>query len=356
MAYGRLIKDSIAATELVPLFKHQLAHSNLKAGELCIVVTDTAFNPLYAAATLGAALDMGAESYVITLPHSRPVPSKSLGEAFEQADLLIYHTTHILHYSDEMARGLARGLRAMMAVQPLHVLQRLKADPDVVRRSRAAAKLVNQADEIRITSPAGTDLVMRKGDRPGFANCGVADTPGKIDFWGGAIVETAQLEGTTEGTLVMNTGDIVFHLGRFINDPVTLTFEKGSVVDIKGKLDAFLLRKFLNSFLDPNTLMAGHTSFGTDRRAQWYAQAVQFPDSGAGGSDTESYYCNVQIEIGSNCDLNFRGLNRSKAHLGLCMLDHNLYLDGKAIIEQGEFVPRRAAAPRRFLFRCMSKS
>jgi 2,5-dihydroxypyridine 5,6-dioxygenase len=344
MAYGRLIKDPIAATELVPLFKHQLAHSNLKAGELCIVVTDTSFNPVYAAASMGAALDMGAEAYLMTLPHSRAIPSKSLGAAWEEADLLIYHTPHILHYSDDMARGLARGLRAMMAVQPLHVLQRLKADPDVVRRTRAAAKLLNAADEIRITSPHGTDLTMRKGDRPGFANCGVADTPGKIDFWGGAIVETAQLEGTTEGTLVMNTGDIIFHLGRFIDDPVTITFEKGRVVEIAGKLDAFLLRKFLHSFNDPNALMAGHTSFGTDRRAQWYAQAVQFPEGGAGGSDTEAFYGNVQIEIGSNCDLNFRGKIQSKAHLGLCMLEHSLYLDGKAIIEGGEFVPEELRA------------
>jgi 2,5-dihydroxypyridine 5,6-dioxygenase len=232
----------------------------------------------------------------------------------------------------------------MMVVAPLHVMQRLKADPDVIRRSRAAAKLLNAADEIRITSPAGTDLTMRKGDRPGFANCGVADTPGKVDFWGGAIVETAQLEGTTEGTLVMNTGDIIFHLGRFIDDPITLTFEKGRVVDIQGKLDAFLLRNFLHSYNDPNALLAGHTSFGVDRRAQWYGQAVQFPETGAGGSDTESYYGNIQIEIGSNCDLNFRGKNKTKAHLGLCMLDHSMTLDGKPLIEQGEFVPEELRA------------
>ncbi|MCG3772810.1 MAG: 2,5-dihydroxypyridine 5,6-dioxygenase [Nitrosomonadaceae bacterium] len=156
--------------------------------------------------------------------------------------------------------------------------------------------------------------MMRKGDRPGFANCGVADTPGKVDFWGCAMVETAQLEGTLEGQLVMNTGDIIFHLGRFINDLVTLTFEKGRGVDIAGQLDAFLLRNFLNCFNDPNALLAGHTSFGTDRRAQWYAQAVQFPEAGAGGSDSEACYGNVQIDIGSNCDHNFRGANRSKAH------------------------------------------
>ncbi len=344
MAYGRLMKEPIAATELIPLFKHQLTLSNLKPGELCIVVTDTAFNPLYAAATMGAALDMGAESYVITLPHSRPTPSKSLGEAWQEADMVIYSTTHLLHYNAGMAKALARGLRCMMAVQPLHVMQRLNANPDVIRRARAAAKLVDQADEIRITSPHGTDLVMRKGNRRGYACCGVADIPGHIDFWGAAAVETAQLEGTTEGTLVMNTGDIVFHLGRFIDDPVTLTFEKGSVVDIKGKLDAFLLRNLIDSYRDPNARMAGHIAIGTDRRARWYAQAVQFPEAGAGGSDTGGHYGNVQVEIGDNCDLNFGGKIKSKAHLGLCMLEHSLYLDGVPLLEEGEFVPEELRA------------
>jgi 2,5-dihydroxypyridine 5,6-dioxygenase len=267
-----------------------------------------------------------------------------LGAAFREADLLIYSSTHTLHYSDAVAQGLANGLRAMMVVQPLHVLQRLPADPDVVRRTRAAAKLLAQADEIRITSPAGTDLVMHKGDRPAVANCGVADLPGKVDFWGGAMVETAQLEGTLEGRLVLNTGDIVFHLGRFIDDPVTITFREGRIVQIDGKLDAFLLRKFLESFNDPNAWMAGHTSFGTDRRAHWFAQAVQFPEPGAGGSDSEAYYGNVQIEIGSNNDLNFRGNNKTKAHLGLCMLGHSLYLNGAPVIEQGEFVPAELRA------------
>ena len=116
MAYGRLTKDPIAAAELVPLFKHQLSHSAFKPGELCVIVTDTAFNPIYAAACMGAAVDLRAEAYVVTLPHSHPLPSKSLGEAWKHADLLVYSTTHALHYCEALGRGLARGLRTLMVV------------------------------------------------------------------------------------------------------------------------------------------------------------------------------------------------------------------------------------------------
>ena len=94
--------------------------------------------------------------------------------------------------------------------------------------------------------------------------------------------------------------------------------------------------------------MAGHTAWGTDHRALWSAQAIQFPEPGAGGSDTEAYYGNVQIEIGSNNDVNFKGKNATKAHLGLCLLNCNLYLDDQQIIDHGEFVPEelRNAHPR----------
>ena len=68
-------------------------------------------------------------------------------------------------------------------------------------------------------------------------------------------------------------------------------------------------------------------------------EAIQFPEPGAGGSDTEAHYGNVQIEIGSNTDIKFQGKNAANAHLGLCMLNSSLYLDDQPIIEYGEFVP-----------------
>ncbi|NLE76784.1 MAG: hypothetical protein GX605_08535 [Chloroflexi bacterium] len=339
MAYGRTISGPAAATELVGLFKQQLTACNLRPGELCVVATDTAWNPVYGAACLGAALDLGAEAYQLTLPHSHPLPSKSLGPAWEEADLLIFATTHRLHYCEAMSRGLARGLRGLAAMQPLPVLQRLTADADVIRRTKAGARRVANARRIRITSAAGTDLSMDKSGRPGVANYGAADVPGHLDFWGAAMVETAPLEGTLEGRLVLDVGDIVFHLGRYVAQPTAITFRQGKAVAFDGGLDAFLLRRYLESYGEESSLMAGHVSWGTDRRALWTAQTVQFPEPGAGGADSEAHYGNVQIEIGSNNDLNFRGRNVAKAHLGLCALGCNLWLDDEPIIANGQFVP-----------------
>lgn len=326
--------------ELIDLFKRQLTYCNLKPGELCLSVTDMAYNPAYSDACIGAALSLGAEATKITLPYNRPLPSKGWGSAIQEADLIVYSTTHTLHYSEEIRSALYAGNRVLMVVQPLHTLYRLKADPEVIDRTKKAAEVMKKTDEIRIVSDAGTDLTMERGNRPVLAHYGVADEPGHADFWGVGMIETAPMEGTIEGTMVLDTGDQMFYMARYVENPVKIIFKQGRITEIQGGLDAFLIRKHLESFNDENAWNAGHISMGTDKRALWAAQAIQFPEPGFSGGDAESYYGNVQVEIGNNDDLYFCGKNRSKAHLGHCMLNTSLYLDDTLFIDKGEFVSK----------------
>ena len=64
---------------------------------------------------------------------------------------------------------------------------------------------------------------------------------------------------------------------------------------------------------------------------------MQFPEAGAGNADTEGFLGSVQVELGSNDDQFFRGTIRSDAHIGLCMLDATVVLDGEPVIEEGRF-------------------
>ena len=77
MANRRITTNSSAIPDLIRLYKHQLGMSKLKPNELCVMVTDSAFNPIYADACISAAIDMGAEVYKITLPQEGPLPGKS---------------------------------------------------------------------------------------------------------------------------------------------------------------------------------------------------------------------------------------------------------------------------------------
>lgn len=326
--------------ELNILFKNQLEQCNLKPGELCLSITDMAYNPVYADACISAALDIGAEAVKLTLPYNKPLPSKCLGSAILESDLIVYSTTHKLHYSDEIRTALKAGKRVLMAVQPLHTLFRLNADPEVISRTKKGAEYMKKTNQIRMVSDAGTDLIMERGNRPVLAHYGVADEPGHSDFWGVGMIETAPIEGSLEGTMVLDTGDQMFYMARYVENPVKITFKEGRITKISGWLDAFLIRKHIESYNDENAWMVGHISIGTDKRALWAAQTLQFPESGFSGGDAESYYGNVQVEIGSNNDVNFSGKNQSNAHLGHCMLNTNLYLDDMLFVDKGVFVPK----------------
>ena len=340
MSHKRTITNPSMLPELIELYKHQLIHCNLKPGEVCLSVTDMAFNPLYSDACIGAALGIGAETAKLTLPYNRSLPSKGWGGALQESDLIVYSTTHTLHYREEIAAALKAGKRVLMVVQPLHTLYRLKADPEVIDRTKNAAEYMKNTNMIRFVSDAGTDLIMERGDRPVLSHYGVADDPGHSDFWGVGMIETAPLEGTLEGTMILNTGDQMFYMARYVENPVKLTFKQGRITKISGGLDAFLIRKHIESFNEENAWKAGHITIGTDKRALWTAQALQFPEPGFSGGDAESYYGNVQVEIGSNNDVNFCGKNRSNAHLGHCMLQTSVYLDDALFVEKGVFVPR----------------
>ena len=157
------------------------------------------------------------------------------------------------------------------------------------------------------------------------------------------MVEIAPHEGTVEGTLVLGRGDQIFHLGRYVDDEVRLTFEGGRAVAIEGGLDATLLEAHLAGYRDPTAFLAGHIAWGTDHRASWTAPLAQFPQIGAGNADSEGAFGAVQVELGSNDDQFFRGAIRSAAHLGLCLLGASVALDGDTVIDAGRFVGSLAA-------------
>ncbi len=338
MPYARSFSTELAAIDLIDLFTRQFDACRLKRGEFCALITDTAWNPVYAAAAMGACKALKAEVSLTTFAASETIPARALQAVCAHADLIVYMSAFTIHYRPELKAALNRGARALCVMQPVHVLHRLTADTTVRRRALAGAALLDRASVIEITTHAGTHLTMNKAGRRGLAAYGAADRPGHLDFWGGGMVQAAQLEGTTQGRLVLDIGDVCFMLARFVESPVTITFEEGRISGIEGGLDARLLRHAVEAAGEPDAFLAGHIAWGVDHRAKWLAPILDTPDQGGGGADSEAFYGAVQVEIGSNDDILFGGRNRSTLHMGLCLLNANLSLDGAPVIDGGRFI------------------
>lgn len=344
MPYAHRRDSPLALVELIRVFEHQLRHCELTANETLVAVTDGAFDPNYAAACVGAARSLGADAFQVHISHLEPWSEATLRGVFGPADLIVYSTAHGLHYSEAMREALAAGKRALMAVVPPHVLERRVADPELRRRAKAGAALLDGADAVRITSKAGTDLSMDVSGRPGVASYGFADSPGHLDFWGAGMFQIAVIEDSMEGRLVLDTGDLIFLFGRHVERPVTIDFRDGRAVAFDGGVEAELIRRHLEAAQDPNAFVAGHIACGVDPRAQWTAEVAHFPVAGGGGADAEAFGGSVQVELGSNDDVMFRGKNRSSVHLGLCCLKSSLTVDGDPVLEDGVFAPESLRA------------
>ena len=102
-----------------------------------------------------------------------------------------------------------------------------------------------------------------------------------------------------EGTVVLDTGDLVWPLRRYLAHPVSLRIEKGYLRAIEGGPDADLLDAYMRSWNDPEGYAVSHLGWGLDERAVWNALNLE-PTTR--GMDSRSFLGNFQFSTGPNTD------------------------------------------------------
>jgi hypothetical protein len=106
MPSARNFLVAFAATELVDLFARQFEACRLKRGDFCAHVRDTAWNPVYAAAAMGACRELGAKTSLTTFAASTPLPAPALEAVCARADLIVYMSAFTLHFRPEINAAL----------------------------------------------------------------------------------------------------------------------------------------------------------------------------------------------------------------------------------------------------------
>jgi leucyl aminopeptidase (aminopeptidase T) len=99
----------------------------------------------------------------------------------------------------------------------------------LAKRTRALEKTVNQAFSINISSPNGTNLRLSKEGRKALSDTGILTKKGAFGNLPAGEVFLAPLEGTAEGTLVLEWAPM-----HELKEPITLTIKNGVVVNIAG--------------------------------------------------------------------------------------------------------------------------
>ena len=336
----RFPSSHLYTAELTAMFTEHLKLCNVQAGETIILFNDTEFNEQYPAAYLAAALNLGAEAFVMTMPtDTKNLNTKAVMSTWKSADMIIGMTTGIgWLYSDAHNEALDAGVRTLMIEEPVECLRRMFPCEEVKRRSVNGAKVMEKGKKLRITSDAGTDLTMSKEGRPGISQYGISDVKGRWDHWPSGLVGCAPIEGSAEGIVVLDAGDIILNLGRYVQAPITLTVREGRIVKFEGGADARLLQDYFASFREEKAYTVSHIGWGVEHRAQWHAIGTKFWEWG-GIMDAESYYGNMQIAFGSNFTRSLGGNNVCKFHLDLPCRNHSFYVDDELIVDKGVILP-----------------
>ena len=349
----------VSDTELTQMFEHVLRHSKVDATQSVAVLRSHYSNARIVKAAMEAALRLGAKVYGVELPSfNAPMAmgndmtaycgdtaltgNTAAQRALECADLIV--DTMLLLHSPEQEQILKTGTRILLAVEPPEILARMLPSLEDKRRVLAAAEVLKQARSIHVTSKAGTDFRAKLGQYPTVTEYGFADEPGRWDHWPSGFLFSWPDETTAEGTLVIDTGDIILPFKTYVRDPITLDVQAGFVTGIHGKFDAEYLRDYMAYFKDPEVYGISHIGWGLQNRAHWTAMGLHDHNDGM-CMDARAFAGNFLFSTGPNTEVG--GTRKTPCHMDIPLRRCDVMLDDLAVVRNGQVVVPAESIPDR---------
>jgi 2,5-dihydroxypyridine 5,6-dioxygenase len=330
------------AADLIGMTSAELKLCRTTRQETVAIFADTRTNPNYVAAFLASAKELAGTVFELKIPilpdgDGADMRLEPVVKILKDCDLVIdLSTGEFLHLHRKWLKDvLSGGTRVLQVRASDDQLRRCFPTDDLRTKTLKGAQRLGRSKNIRVTSSAGTNLTMSKEGRPAGTQYGISDVPGRWDSWPSGFLYCAPLEKTANGVLILDVGDILVMLGRYVAEAIRIEIENGKVVRIDGGVDALLLRDHLEQSKDPEAFVISHIGWGTDKRARWTEVAQRGMEDG--GRDARSVYGNVQIAFGEN--YSFGGENKTKAHEDLVLRKATFELDGVVIVKDGEILP-----------------
>ena len=329
--------------DLIGMVLAELRLCNVNSRETVVLFSDTRTNPNYVAAFMAAAKELASSVFEIKVPflpqgNGTTTDLAPVIRILKEADLVVdLSTGSVLYlYGKGLTDVLSNGARVLQVKANEEQLRRCFPTQEVRNRTIKGAERLEQSSTIRVVSKAGTDIRMRKNGRKGLTQYGISDERGRWDSWPSGFLYCAPEEESANGMLVLDVGDLLVMLGRYVSQPIRILVENGTIKKIEGGVDAVLLEERMAQAHDPEAYIISHIGWGTDPRARWSEIAQRGTEEGS--RDVRSTYANVQIAFGANYRLG--GKNQTMAHEDLILRQARFELDGDVIVDDGRIIPQ----------------
>ena len=331
----------------IDMFVHAFGLCGVQAGDACAVLSEIQTRAELPQLAELALLRLGARPYHLVLPGkplAAPVPVRSTGasDAIGQLEPVVQAlaasvfiadcTVEGLQHAVELPRILKGGAR-VLAISHEHpeILERCLPRAEDEAPVRDAMRRLKAAQQLHVTSDAGTDLrVSLAGARIGGV-WGFSSKPGTLSHWPGGLVLAFPAAGTVNGTLVLDRGDVNLTFKRYLDAPVRLVIENDHAVQVLGEgVDAELMRGYFAAWGDSAAYAVSHLGWGLNRRARWDAMAC-YDKADFNGTELRAFAGNFLYSTGAN---EVAG-RHTLGHFDLPVRGCTVALDGAAVVQRG---------------------
>jgi len=277
-------------------------------------------------ALFDAAKSLGAEAVLIEMLEREAhgsEPPRMVAEAMKSADVIIAPTSKSLTHTKARVEANKSGARiaSMPTITEEMMARTMSADyAKIKERSLKFRNLLSKGSEVRLTTPAGTDLTFSIAGREAMADTGILHDKGAFGNLPAGEACLAPVEGKTSGVAVI---DVVMAGVGLIKTPIKLVVKDGYVTKISGGAEAKALSKLLAGKGEEVKNIA-ELGIGTNEKAT---------PSGSPLED-EKVIGTVHIGIGDN--IIFGGKVKAPMHLDGIMKKPTLVIDGKTVIKDGK--------------------
>jgi len=201
----------------------------------------------------------------------------------------------------------------------------LTADYSTVgRMSEKMGSAMDKTDKVRITSRAGTDLTFSIKGRVVERDTGILAKRGDFGNLPAGEAYVAPVEGTAEGTLVID-GSIA-SVGMIKTKPARVTIREGFATKIVGGKEAKEWDRMLASVKKKEAYNVAEFGVGCNPNARLIGIILE----------DEKVYGTIHIALGDNST--FGGKVEAGIHLDGMIRYPSLYLDGKPAMKIGLWV------------------
>ncbi|MCE5235853.1 MAG: peptidase [Clostridiaceae bacterium] len=304
---------------------------HIKSGNTLTILTDESCRA-QAELLAAAARKVGAEEKLLLLPVEREQAAAILGaepyaSALDTSEFIIGATRYSLITSKKISTVTAAGRRYLSLPlsandgKPMLGFDFMAMSPVRVREiARGILAHMENCREIRVTTPAGTDLTLDiRGRRANFFSG---------DFSNGTRCDSscfeayiAPVETGTNGVMAV---DGSFGYIGAPEKPLRIEFKNGRAVSIENSADGERLRAYIASFRDGNMLVAAEFGLGLNLFGRCTGNCY---------IEDESAFGTFHIGMGRNLTLG--GQSDAAGHYDLVCFRPTVFMDGTILMKDG---------------------